>query len=212
MKKTLFNVLIFAAGAVAGSAVTWKIVKTKYERIAQEEIDSVKEAWARRLIQEVTEESPNKVDYDCEEEDDCDEDDYDPVMTMYQNLAGMYAKASSVDDAENDGEGEGDEDEEVPYVNGPYVITPNDFGDGNYEHDMYGLTYYADGVLANDWYQTFDIEETIGEESLEHFSEYAEDVLHVRNERLSADYEIVRDPRNFADLLANDPLMGDYEN
>ena len=43
MNNTFKNVLIFAAGAFIGSAVTWKLVKTKYEKIAQEEIDSVKD-------------------------------------------------------------------------------------------------------------------------------------------------------------------------
>ena len=44
MKCKFINVLVFAAGAAIGSAVTWKVVKTKYERFAQEEIESVKEA------------------------------------------------------------------------------------------------------------------------------------------------------------------------
>ena len=43
------NVLLFAAGAAIGSAVTWKVVKTKYDRLIQEEIDSVKEAFADRI-------------------------------------------------------------------------------------------------------------------------------------------------------------------
>ena len=41
MNHKVANVLAFVAGAVIGSAITWKFVKTKYERIAQEEIDSV---------------------------------------------------------------------------------------------------------------------------------------------------------------------------
>ena len=41
------NVLIFAAGAAIGSAVTWKLIKTKYEQIANEEIESVKEFFGR---------------------------------------------------------------------------------------------------------------------------------------------------------------------
>ena len=47
MKSTLNNVLIFAVGAAIGSAATWYFVKTKYERIAQEEIDSVKEEFSK---------------------------------------------------------------------------------------------------------------------------------------------------------------------
>ena len=41
--------MIFFLGAGVGSLVTWKIVKTKYEQIAQEEIDSVKEVFSKRL-------------------------------------------------------------------------------------------------------------------------------------------------------------------
>ena len=48
MKTTLSNFIIFATGAAIGSVVTWKIVKTKYEQIAQEEIDSVKEVYSKR--------------------------------------------------------------------------------------------------------------------------------------------------------------------
>ena len=34
------NFLAFALGAAAGSAVTWKALKDKYAKYAQEEIDS----------------------------------------------------------------------------------------------------------------------------------------------------------------------------
>ena len=48
MNSTLKNLCVFAIGATIGSLVTWKLVKTKYEMIAQEEIDSVKEVFAKR--------------------------------------------------------------------------------------------------------------------------------------------------------------------
>ena len=36
-------VIAFLAGTAVGVAVSWKALKTKYERLAQEEINSVKE-------------------------------------------------------------------------------------------------------------------------------------------------------------------------
>ena len=45
-KNALINIATFAIGAAVGSVATWKLLKTKYENIAQEEIDSVKEAFA----------------------------------------------------------------------------------------------------------------------------------------------------------------------
>ena len=43
----LNKILIFSVGAAIGSVITWKLVKTKYERIAQEEIDSVKDVYSK---------------------------------------------------------------------------------------------------------------------------------------------------------------------
>ena len=40
--------LAFIAGAGIGSVCTWQLLKRKYELIAQEEIDSVKAAYAER--------------------------------------------------------------------------------------------------------------------------------------------------------------------
>lgn len=206
MNKTFTNVLIFTAGAAIGSLVTWKVVKTRYERIAQEEIDSVKETWAR-LGQDAEEQGEDENPNECDSDDLEESEEADPVMTDYVALAKKYGRSSD-EVSDNEKKGEGDE---VPYINGPYVITPEDYGDGNYDHDLYCLTYYSDNVLANDWWETLDIEDTIGTECLEHFGDYAEDIVHVRNERLKADYEIVRDYRTYAELIENDPLRRTYE-
>lgn len=45
--KTIF-LMAFILGAASGATVTWYCVKKKYEELAQEEIDSVKEVFARR--------------------------------------------------------------------------------------------------------------------------------------------------------------------
>lgn len=201
MNRTLCNVLMFATGAAIGSLVTWKLVKDKYERIAQEEIDSVKQTWGR-LGSEKREDT--ELCNDCDDEEVCEDDD-DSEMTEYHAIARNYRMSD--DDTADCEKGEGDS---VPYVNGPIVIPPEDFADGNYDHELHCLTYYSDGVLSNDWYEKLDIEETIGEESLEHFGDYTEDVVHVRNERKQADYEVTRDPRRYADVILDDPLMNKY--
>lgn len=46
MSKTCFVMLV--VGAAAGSAATWLYAKKYYERIAQEEIDSVKAVFSER--------------------------------------------------------------------------------------------------------------------------------------------------------------------
>lgn len=213
MKKIIFNVLLFTAGAAVGSFVTWKLVKDKYERIAQEEIDSVKETWRR--MREKDDDRQNENGAESDEEDHFwnsdDDDEAEETMTHYHDLANLYRMGRDMSAGEKPENGEeGEKDQEVPIGKAPYVIPPEDFGDGNYDHELHCLTYYADGVLANDWYETLDIDDTVGDDTLEHIGDYAEDVIHVRNERLQADYEIVRDYRNFADVVATDPVLRAY--
>ena len=70
MKDTLSKIVIFAVGAGIGSAVTWKLLKAKYEQIAQEEIDSVKEVFSKRQNDDPVE----KDEDDSDEQDEEDED------------------------------------------------------------------------------------------------------------------------------------------
>ena len=46
--SSLNKVLIFTAGVAIGVAASWKFFENKYKKIAQEEIDSVKEVFSRR--------------------------------------------------------------------------------------------------------------------------------------------------------------------
>jgi len=205
MNQKLFNVVMFATGAAIGSLVTWKVLKTKYERMLQEEIDMFKEDYARCM------QNSSKHDDFCEDEwndVETEEDDEDDEFDDYRVFTSLYS-TSDDDEDDNGKEGEGDE---VPYINGPYVVSPEDFNTG--EYNRCPVTYYADGVLADSWDVVLDIDETIGEDSLEHFGDYAEeDVVHVRNERLEIDYEVVRDPRTYTDALAATlPRVGMYEN
>lgn len=212
MKKALCNVLIFAAGATFGSLFTWKFLKTKYEQITQEEIESVKETWARMNDEPEVEIDKVESKEDLDDSEQVSMDDY-AAYTDYSALVGKYNRALC-DEPEEEGGGDVDDEDDVgfPYINGPVVITPEEFGDGNYGHSLYCLTYYADGVLADDWWAEQSIEDTIGEEALEHFGDYEEDVVHVRNEQNEADYEVTRDPRRYTDVIKLNPLMNTNEN
>ena len=58
MNKTVIGIISFAAGAAIGSVATWMLVKNKYEQIAQEEIEEVREVYmnAIRKTEEVDDE------------------------------------------------------------------------------------------------------------------------------------------------------------
>ena len=74
-KKVIFSFLI---GAGVGSITTWKLLKTKYEQIAQEEIDSVKDVYSKnyRNNEEDNEDIPD-------EQNPINEIDDKPDLSIY---------------------------------------------------------------------------------------------------------------------------------
>lgn len=221
-RNMLVKAFIFVAGAAIGSAVTWKVVKTKYEQIAQEEIKSVKEEYGRltklmrmeidacRRVTEAHAEDEDETDEDLEDDDSVDDDDrelaeWEKNQVEYYKLTSKYRGDS--DDYENDEEGDGIGDDDLPFINGPYVISPDEFASSPPGFSACPLDYYTDGVLADGWGVELNIEETIGEDALEHFGDYVDDIVHVRNERTQIDYEVTRDPRTYkeAEWAYSDP-------
>jgi hypothetical protein len=218
MKSKFINVLIFAAGAAIGSAVTWKVVKTKYEQIAREEIESVKEAFESRLadIQGEPDENPSTGNIDeqtgcpgqinweeledLKEDEEEEEEEYVPTredLNDYASLASNYT-------SEKGGAKE--------MHRAPYVIAPYDFGelDG---YKQIELTYYeGDDTLEDDEYNIItDRDELLGPKALTTFGEYEDDAVFVRNERLRVDFQILKDPRTYKEARSIGPDQVDDE-
>lgn len=175
----LADVLIFAAGAVIGSAVTWKFVKTKYEQIAQEEIDSVKEYYSHKEQPEEEEEEKNEENW---------VDDAIDTMNGVLEKAGYNKQSEKEEETVND----------LKFNTAPYVIPPDELGETGYP--VVSLNYYANGVVTNEMDEPIDDDEVarlVGLESLEHFGEYEDDSVFVRNDALENDFEILLDPTDW---------------
>lgn len=173
MYNGLKYAFIFVGGAAVGATVAWKLLKDTYARIAQEEIDSVKAHYAKKA--ELAENS---------EEDDSEylvfEEEESPEVTAYNALTAEYESRGGLEST----------------VKEPRVIAPDEFGETDYE--QVSLKYWEDGVLTDDQNQLLeDVEGTVGWESLTHFGEYEDDAVHVRNDRLKCDYEILMEPGEF---------------
>ena len=79
-----------------------------------------------------------------------------------------------------------------------YVIEPIECGEDGYDVDS--LHYYQNGVVTDEQNNVLsdeDIENTIGKDSLEHFGEFEDDSVYVRNDNLKKDYEILLQPEEF---------------
>ena len=187
MNATLNKVLWFVAGAGLGVVATRGYFKTKYERISQVKVESMQ--WAYSNMHQA---EPEQGDTESAEES----------VTIVSDIISRHAYAAPGAATEPFGK-------EVKGVHRPYVISPDDFG----EHDDYetqSLDYYADGVLADNMGNVVeDIESMVGRDSLSHFGEYEDDAVHVRNDALQCDFEILRDLRDYSDVYQSGPRPDD---
>lgn len=198
MNNKITSFMMFIFGAAVGSVVTWQYTKKKYEQIAQEEIDSVKETFSK--LKEVK----NK---------DNESDENNNVRTIVERAkdkpsiveyAAKLRKQGYINYSNTDSLFEEEVDENM--INDrPYVISPDEFGEFD-DYDTISLTYYADQVLVDEDDELVeDIEETVGFESLNAFGEYEDDSVFVRNDRLKCDYEILLDQRKYSDVIKRKP-------
>lgn len=186
MDNKIVGLLAFTIGAVTGSVVAWYYAKKKYEQIAQEEIDSVKEVFSRRE-KEQAEPTNDKTESNHSQ---CYED---PQLKALREAADTIIRQEGYVTSD---------DSDTPVSNAPYVIPPEELYERE-DYETYTLFYYADGVLTDDNEEIIDdVESTIGFESLNHFGKYEDDSVFVRNDVRGCDYEVLRDNRNYSDVIA----------
>lgn len=178
-KNTIFA---FLTGAAVGAFVTWKAVKTKYERMAQEQIASMRQVIAKK--QEKIEKKPD----DIKAEIDNMVETHDATLRECEDVIAKCGYGSNYvtrKDNENFG---------AELI---YVIAPEEYGEKE-NYDCAELTYWSDGVLTDDLDEPIeDVEGTIRYESLKHFGEYEDDSVFVRNEIRKIDYQILLDTRAY---------------
>lgn len=196
MSNKAKNVIFFIAGAVTGSFATWKLVKTKYERIADEEIESVKRVFGKANQAQACENS------EVPEQEPENESDYEPltdddVFIYPEEELGDYVHM--VDDLGYSGK---EEEGETKVTNPglPYIIAPTQFGEFS-DFKRFSLTYYEeDDILTDDKEEPIeDPYVLVGDDFMDHYGEYYDDAVYVRNEMLKADYEILLDTGAFYD-------------
>ena len=172
--------ITFAAGALIGSVVSYRLVSKKYESIIQQEIDSVKEAFHRNFdhnncddkIEECVEENKEEIEFEVKQKDE-----YKRITQSYNP---SYSKSVYYEDI--------------------YVISPDEFSE-QIDHSIRSLTYFSDGVLADEVGEILSIDDTIGHESLNSIGEYEEDAVHVRNHHLKTDFEVLVDSRKYSEVF-----------
>lgn len=223
------RIIIGAASAVIGAGigalVTWRLLKAHYEEITQDEIDSVKLHYAK-LFKEGEhadleglvakyKTKVNRLGYSGEKSDDSNVTD---------------EEAESVDDtpSNSDEETDDDDDNDETYDDDlkepdevrniwrfakdhphpedeAYVITFDQYNDEHDDYDKGDLTYYeGDDILVDSQESPIDdVEGLIGPDALTRFGDGSKsrDIVYVRNDRISMDFEISRDERSYTEHI-----------
>lgn len=194
MSNNVMGFAIFVAGVAIGSAATWYCVKKKYEQIAQEEIDSVKEHFSSPKVAVKLDGKKIAEQVVDIKEDGISDRNPSSIKEYAEKLRKNGYTNYSTADTEN-------KEKEYGDVEKPYVIDPEEFGMCD-DYEEISLTYYADSILTDEDDELVDdVEDIIGVDSLNHFGEYEEDSVFVRNDRLKCDYEILLDERKYSDVF-----------
>lgn len=219
MSNKLIDILIFTVGVLVGSAVTWKVMKDKYEN-KENELHEDKEEKEEK--EEGLDEHEESVD-EPEEEKEKELSIYD-----YKKMLDQLKREDAELDLKKKLEHK-DKFEESNYISEPekpvgyrymsgedtiiekvftdangdcYLIEPDEFGcKEGYEAGY--LVYYTDGVLTDEWDNIIeDVDGLVGLDAVEHFGIYEDDpdVVYIRNDVFKEDYEIERDLRKSTEV------------
>ena len=209
MKEATKGFLIFTAGLSVGGAAgyfaTKKYLEVKYEQDLQMQIQDVKDHY--KLIRKEGEyAAPETVPVDYENvlegleyiehsEEGPEAEDVNPVFVDEE------------EDVETDETGFTSvyQEEYERDRSQPYIITVKEFMEDRDEYDKTTITYFEDDdVLCDEREEVIpNVEYTVGNDALTKFGELSEDknIVYVRNERTSTDFEIVRDRRSYAEVV-----------
>lgn len=183
--------IAFVAGAAVGVAASWRVLDTKYKKLADKEIASVKELFYSKPVENNEEPDENEEEeFEQSPEEDFTEEDKEEYVNLASNYTN-YATKSVVEEEPN-----------VEITDSePYVISPVELGDCDY--DVIDLIYYeGDNTLTDEEDEIInDVGELIGWESLEHFGEYEDDSVCVRNDVRKVDYEVLLDVRKYSEVM-----------
>ena len=200
----MHKAIIFIGGVAVGSFVTWRLLKEKYIRQTQEEINEVREHYRKKKeSEEVTVDSNGATE--TNEKPDVIADAAKLTKNGYidyTNPKSLVKATGDMIDAVVQKDNEESLDPVIlndPSYQPPYIISPEDFAIDD-EYTIVNLNYYIDGVLTDeDDHIVENVDDVVGLENLNHMGEYEDDALHIRNENYKCEYEILLSRRLYHD-------------
>lgn len=178
-------IMTFVAGVIIGAVPSWYFTKKKHEEINRRDIESVRESLGFM-----------REKYASEEKGTQSEEKIESRKESVKEYVDIIKNAGYKKDAK---------EEERPKFKEPYVITPDDFYEDD-EYERLSFVLFRDDILVDDDYRVVhDINDVVGNDSLNHFGEYEDDVVYVRNDKYKTIYEICKDERSYEEFLETNP-------
>lgn len=213
----MIRVLYFMGGVVVGAAATYLILRKKTEQEIQEEIESFKENYKPvRVITSSNQTEKTAKDLVAENEKKKAElfQMTDIVEKQNYNLFSKPPRAIDIHNGIDEGEDlrvyTDEDDPGAPredLAEKPYLINENEYVVEEVTFDKITLEYYSDGTLYNPLDEEIveDANSAVGHDCLDALMRSKDDCVYVRNERLSTDYEVIKQQRPFA-ILPGDKI------
>lgn len=178
--------LCFILGSVIGSGITYFLMRKQCDDVINEEVRLMKEHYESVYN---SESKPQRVVIK-KERPEKEEDDGVVVLNS--------SEAKPKDGKSNDYTSYNKSGKEERMIS---LITSERFANEEPEYEKITLSYYEkDGILADTYGDTVDIESSIGDKGIEYFELLHQDVIYIRNTRLKIDYEIVLEHMAYSEL------------
>lgn len=205
MNKGLLGCLMFAVGALTGSAATYFYMKNKAEKEIEDEVQKFKDDWindqkgsffSRPVDEETLAKAEKEVTGFNAALKASEAKDKPPITNytvMYENIGG--GKEMTIEDYMD----KSGLIVDVP-KNHPHVISEYEFTEEK-EYDKYHYILFADGILADEDGEMVDCDEEGTENYIDPDVLYgfqmqnATDELYYRNEEFERDFEILKSAR-----------------
>ena len=228
-----YAVLAFVTGALLGVSVTGTVLRIKYMKDLEREIDSVIEEFSKQprvIFKDKKEESvvKSEVVEVVEQEQSMEEvlDDintskgfyYSPENEKTGKLYNVHGEEIILND---DGVCEEEYEDELPPLTEddifvyeePRCVSPEEFTaliEDGYDICNWSLYQGSDGskILTDDNDEMVDLEQRLATVGYAiNIGEYEEDIAHICNDRLRCVIEITEDLRNYSDVMKAMPYL-----
>ena len=198
MSKALYFIL----GAGVGAAGAYFYLREKFQQIADEEIESVKTAYANKLDELMGDKELTEDELEVGKE----EYGFTPVklknskpdLMEFSKMVKKEGYTSYATKVESPGD-----PVHKPFKDEPYEIGSDEEALPNYERKT--IIFYSDNVLA---YEEDDsVFEYADERLTDDFADRLKetDEIHIRNDIEKTDYTICKDDRTYKEVTGNDP-------